>query len=167
MKLAWYWAYGLAAFAMATAVSACAREMAGMPTPLIALISDAKSRNTQLSAADHAWRAATHVADQVMTLPDAQFTVQSFSVGSPKPFTGFRSSDFAYLGFGASQEQPSAGKLRLKGEVANRDADMQQMQADLLRSSITRPEKTGTLTGQRFPPVGMSSPISIKRGFNP
>jgi outer membrane protein TolC len=82
-----------------------------------------------------------HVAQQVMTLPDPQFTVQSFSVGSPKPFAGFSNSDFAYIGFGASQELPYAGKLRLKGEVANREADMQQAQADLLRTSITEQVK--------------------------
>jgi cobalt-zinc-cadmium efflux system outer membrane protein len=134
MKVALYWT---AALVMATGVSAYAQEMAGMPTPLATLISEAQSSNTQLSAADHAWKAATHVAQQVTTLPDPQFTVQSYSVGSPKPFAGFSNSDFAYIGFGASQELPYAGKLRLKGEVANREADMQQTQADFLLSSIT------------------------------
>ncbi len=134
MKVALYWT---AALVMATGVSAYAQEMAGMPTPLATLISEAQSSNTQLSAADHAWKAATHVAQQATTLPDPQFTVQAFSVGSPKPFAGFSNSDFAYIGFGASQELPYAGKLHLKGEVANREADMQQTQADLLRSSIT------------------------------
>ena len=138
MKVALYWAFSsLAALVMATGVSAYAQEMAGMPTPLAPLISEAQSSNTQLSAADHAWKAATHVAQQVTTLPDPQFTVQSFSVGSPRPFAGFSNSDFAYIGFGASQELPYAGKLRLKGEIADRDADMQRIQADLLRSSIT------------------------------
>ena len=134
MKVAFCWT---AALVMATVVSAYAQEMTGMPTPLAALISEAQSNNTQLSAADHAWKAATHIAQQVMTLPDPQFTVQSYSVGSPKPFAGFSNSDFAYIGFGASQDIPFAGKLRLKGEVASRDADMQQAQADLLRTSIT------------------------------
>jgi len=137
MKLALYWAYGLAALVMVTGISAYAQEVTGMPTPLATLISEAQSSNTQISAADHAWKAATHVAQQVKTLPDPQFTVQSFSVGSPKPFAGFSNSDFAYIGFGASQELPYAGKLRLKGEVTNREADMQQTKADLLRSSIT------------------------------
>ncbi len=53
-------------------------------------------------------------------MPDPQFTVQSFSVGSPKPIAGFSNSDFAYIGFGASQDIPYPGKLNLKGEVANR-----------------------------------------------
>ena len=134
MKVALYWT---AALVMVSSLPAYSQEMAGMPTPLATLISEAQSSNTQISAADHAWRAATHVAQQVTTLPDPQFTVQSFSVGSPKPFAGFSNSDFAYIGFGASQELPYAGKLRLKGEVANREADIQQTQADLLRSSIT------------------------------
>ena len=137
MKLALYTAFGLAGLAIATGASAFAQEMAGMPTPLATLISEAQSSNTQVSAADHAWKAATHVAQQVTTLPDPQFTIQSFSVGSPKPFAGFSNSDFAYIGFGASQEIPYAGKLRLKGDVADREADMQQTQADLLRASIT------------------------------
>ena len=106
MKVALYWT---AALVIATGVSAYAQEMAGMPTPLATLISEAQSSNTQLSAADHAWKAATHIAQQVTTLPDPQFTVQSFSVGSPKPFAGFSNSDFAYIGFGASQELPYAG----------------------------------------------------------
>ncbi len=134
MKVALYWT---AALVMATGISANAQEMTGMPTPLATLISEAQLSNTQIAAAEHAWKAATHVAQQMTTLPDPQFTVQSFSVGSPKPFAGFSNSDFAYIGFGASQELPYAGKLRLKGEVANREADMQQTQADLLRSSIT------------------------------
>ena len=134
MKVVFHWT---AALVMATGISAHAQEMTGMPTPLAALISEAQANNTQLSAADHAWKAATHVAQQVTTLPDPQFTVQSFSVGSPKPFAGFSNSDFAYIGFGASQDLPFAGKLRLKGEVANRDADMLQAQTGLLRTSIT------------------------------
>ncbi len=134
MKVALYWT---AALVMVTTIPAYSQEMVGMPTPLATLISEAQSSNAQISAADHAWKAATHVAQQVTTLPDPQFTVQSYSVGSPKPFAGFSNSDFAYIGFGASQELPYAGKLRLKGEVANREADIQQTQADLLRSSIT------------------------------
>ena len=139
MKLSIYWT---AALAMAASIPAHSQEMTAMPTPLATLISEAQTSNTQVSAADHAWKAATHVAQRVTTLPDPQFTVQSFSVGSPKPLAGFSNSDFAYIGFGAAQELPYAGKLRLKGEVANREADMQETQADLLRSSITEQVKT-------------------------
>ena len=111
MKVALYWT---AAWVLATGLRASAQDMPAMPTPLAPLIAEAEANNTQISAADHSWKAATHVAQQVTTLPDPQFTVQQFSVGSPKPFAGFSNSDFAYIGLGASQDLPYPGKLRLK-----------------------------------------------------
>lgn len=138
MKVALYWT---AALVLATGISAFAQEMNVAPTPLAPLIAEAEANNTQISAADHSWKAATHVARQVTTLPDPEFTVQSFSVGSPKPFAGFSNSDFAYIGFGASQELPYPGKLRLKGEVADRGADTQHAQAGVLRASVAEQVK--------------------------
>ncbi len=137
MKLALYWACGLSALALASSVPAEAQELTGTRTPLAALILEAESSNAAIAAAEDGWKAATHVAEQVKRLPDPQFSVQSFSVGSPKPFAGFSNSDFAYIGLGASQELPYAGKLRLKGEVAERDAAMEKTKAELVRWSIT------------------------------
>jgi len=138
MKVSLYWT---AALVLATGILASAEDMPMKPTPLAQLIAEAEANNTQISAADHAWKAATHVAQQVATLPDPQFTVQQFSVGSPKPFAGFSNSDFAYIGFGASQDIPYPGKLRLKGDVANREADTQHAQADVLRASVAEQVK--------------------------
>jgi outer membrane protein TolC len=112
------------------------------PTPLAGLIAEAQNNNPEIRAAERGWKAATHVAGQVTTLPDPQFTVQQFSVGSPKPFAGFSNSDFAYIGFGASQALPYPGKLRLKGQVAARGADACRAQADELRLSIAQQVKT-------------------------
>lgn len=133
MKMALYWT---AAMVLATGILASAEDMPGKPTPLAVLLAEAESNNAQISAADHSWKATTHVAQQVTTLPDPQFTVQQFSVGSPKPFAGFSNSDFAYIGFGVSQDLPYPGKLRLKGEEANREADTQHAQADVVRASM-------------------------------
>ena len=58
-------------------------------TPLAELITEAERNNPGIVAADHTWQAATQVHQQVTTLPDPQFTVQEFSVGSPKPFCRF------------------------------------------------------------------------------
>jgi cobalt-zinc-cadmium efflux system outer membrane protein len=138
MKVALYWT---AALVLATGVLAPAENMPMKPTPLAQLIAEAEENNSQISAADHLWKAATHVAQQLATLPDPQLTVQQFSVGSPKPFAGFSNSDFAYIGFGASQDLPYPGKLRLKGEVANREADTQQAQAGVVRASVTEQVK--------------------------
>jgi outer membrane protein TolC len=142
MKVALYWT---AALVLATGPLASAEDMPMKPTPLAQLIAEAEANNTQISAADHSRKAATHVAQQVTTLPDPQFTVQQFSVGSPKPFAGFSNSDFAYIGFGASQDLPYPGKLKLKGEVANREADTQQAQEDVVRASVTEQVKLAYL----------------------
>jgi outer membrane protein, heavy metal efflux system len=117
----------------------------GPPTPLAGLIVEAQNNNPEIRAAERGWKAATHVPSQVTTLPDPQFTVQQFSVGSPKPFAGFSNSDFAYIGFGASQALPYPGKLRLKGQVAERDAEARHAQVDELRLAIAQQVKTAYL----------------------
>src|SRR5712672_2446444 len=106
------------------------------PTPLSQLLAEAGANNPQISAADHGARAARQRAPQVTTLPDPQFTYQQLSVGSPKPFAGYTNSDFAYIGVGASQELPYPGKLRLRGEVAERDADTKQAEVEITKTSI-------------------------------
>jgi outer membrane protein, heavy metal efflux system len=78
--------YWTAALVLATGVSAFAQEMNGTPTPLAPLIAEAEANNTQISAADHSWKAATHVAQQVTTLPDPQFTVQALPGPSSTAF---------------------------------------------------------------------------------
>ncbi len=95
----------------------------GVPTPLASLIEEAKENDPAILAAKRAAKAATFVAPQMSTLPDPQFTLQQFSVGSPRPFAGYTNSEFAYIGVGASQQLPYPGKLKLRGEVADRDAD--------------------------------------------
>jgi outer membrane protein, heavy metal efflux system len=106
------------------------------PTPLPDLLAEAVRNNSDVHAAEHTWQAGTHVRQQVATLPNPQFTLQEFSVGSPKPFAGFNTSDFAYFGIGASQELPYPGKLRLKGEAADRAAGVQQAHIAVARASI-------------------------------
>jgi outer membrane protein, heavy metal efflux system len=58
------------------------------------------------------------------------FQVQQVNVGSPRPFAGYTNSEFAYVGLGALQDIPYPGKLRLRGEIAQRDADIASSRAD-------------------------------------
>ena len=126
-----------ATLVLATALSALGQTPAtSTPTPLFQLLAEAEANNPQISAADHGARAARQVAPQVTTLPDPKFTYQQFSVGSPKPFAGYTNSDFAYIGVGASQELPYPGKLRLRGEVAERDADTKQSEVEITKTSL-------------------------------
>jgi outer membrane protein, heavy metal efflux system len=105
-------------------------------TPLAQLLQEAEQNNPQVQAARQGWKAAQQVPTQVSTLPDPQFQVQHFSVGSPRPFSGYTNSNFAYVGLGFSQEFPYPGKLRLKGEIAKRDADLSQQQYESVRHSV-------------------------------
>jgi cobalt-zinc-cadmium efflux system outer membrane protein len=127
----------IATFVLAAALSAFGQQpMASSPTPLSQLLAEAATNNPQISSADHEAKAARQMAPQVTTLPDPKFTYQQFSVGSPKPFAGYTNSDFAYIGIGASQELPYPGKLRLRGQVADRDADTKQAEIDVIEVGI-------------------------------
>src|SRR5258707_7497469 len=126
-----------ATLVLATAFSAFGQTpVTSPPTPLSQLLAEAEANNPQVSAADHGARAARQVAPQVTTLPDPKFTYQQLSVGSPKPLAGYTNSDFGYIGVRASQELPYPGKLRLRGEVAERDADIKQAEVEVTKTSV-------------------------------
>lgn len=105
-------------------------------TPLAELLEEAEKRNPQIEVARQGWQAAKQVPTQVSTLPDPQFTVQQLSVGSPRPFAGYTNSDFAYIGFGVSQDIPYPGKLKLRGEIAKRDAEVSEQQVETVRRAV-------------------------------
>lgn len=105
-------------------------------TPLAKLVDEAERANPQILAARHGWKAATQAPTQVATPPDPQVVVQQLNVGSPRPFAGFTNSDFAYIGFGISQDLPYPGKLRLRGEIAQRDAASARQRYETARRAV-------------------------------
>ena len=114
---------------------------ADLPTPLSALLDEAIRSNPDIQATRLGWQAATQVPSQVSTLPDPQVTLQHFSVGSPRPFAGYSNSDFAYIGFGISQDLPYPGKLKLKGEAAQQDAAISRTKLEGVRRSVLQQVK--------------------------
>ena len=106
------------------------------PIALSELLAEAEKSNPQIEAARQNWQAAKQVPTQVSTLPDPQFTLQHLSVGSPRPFAGYTNSDFAYIGLGVSQDIPYPGKLKLRGEIAAREADVSQQQVESIRRAV-------------------------------
>jgi len=113
-----------------------APQHAHVVTPLADLLQEAEKNNPQIEAARQDWQAAKQVPTQVSTLPDPQFNLQHVSVGSPRPFAGYTNSDFAYIGLGVTQEIPYPGKLKLRGEIAKREADMSQQQVETVRRAV-------------------------------
>ena len=107
-----------------------------VPTPLPQLLAEASANNPEISAASHDWQAAKDVPRQVTALPDPTFTYQQLSVGSPKPFAGYTNNNFSYVGIGASQDLPYPGKLRLRGAVAQREADVKKTEIDATQATV-------------------------------
>jgi cobalt-zinc-cadmium efflux system outer membrane protein len=128
----------VAAVAFLCALTARAAEP---PVPLPALLDEAVRNNPDILAARRAWQAMAQVPSQVSTRPDPQVTVQHLSVGSPRPFAGFTNSDFAYIGVGVSQDLPYPGKLKLKGEVAQREAAIVRQKLESVTRSILQQVK--------------------------
>jgi outer membrane protein, heavy metal efflux system len=111
-------------------------EHAGTPSPLRELVEEAEQKNPQIAASFHAWQASRNVRKQVSALPETQVSVQQFSVGSPRPFAGYSNSDFAYIGFGASQDIPYPGKRQLRAHAAEQEADSMGAQTDSIRRTV-------------------------------
>jgi len=126
------------------ALSASAQEVpsSAQPAKLADLLTEAERSNPEIQAARQASESAKHVPTQVSTLPDPQFVLQHVSVGSPRPFAGYTNSDFAYVGLGFSQDIPYPGKLRLRGEIAKKDADVSQQHYESVRRMVLANVKT-------------------------
>jgi cobalt-zinc-cadmium efflux system outer membrane protein len=93
------------------------------PSLLQALVQEALAHSPMITAARTHSEALTRVPKQVSTLPDPQIGLQHFTVGSPQPFSGYETSDFYYSGFGFSQDIPGPGKLGLRAEQAQKEAE--------------------------------------------
>lgn len=112
-------------------------------TSLASLVEEARSRNPQILAAGHAYKAATYAPESAAALPDTQVIIQQLSVGSPRPFAGYTNSEFAYIGLGASQEFPYPGKRKLRSEVAANEAGSLRAQVEITgRGVIERLKET-------------------------
>jgi outer membrane protein, heavy metal efflux system len=108
-------------------------------TSLESLITEAKQNNPAIKASAMAVAASRYAPKQASALPDTEVMVQHFSVGSPRPFAGYNNSDFAYIGFGASQEIPFPGKRKLRANLAQHEVAISNAEKDVVAwDAITR-----------------------------
>ena len=93
---------------------------------LSSLIEEVTQRNPEIKAAKQRWEAAKAVVPQVTTLPDPklQFGYQRMPMTPPEV-------QGAIYGFG--QEIPFPGKLKLKGEIAQREAERLEQEYQAIR----------------------------------
>src|SRR5215467_15513175 len=99
------------------------------------LIAEMLQRNPKIQAARLRFEAATKRPSQAGTLPEPTATYTNFGVGHP--FSKLNGSDFAYHGFGVSQEFPFPGKLALASEEAKREADSELQKYESVILDVT------------------------------
>jgi cobalt-zinc-cadmium efflux system outer membrane protein len=88
------------------------------------LVDELVKNNPDIRAAQFRHDAATKRPSQLSTLPEPKVTFTNLGVGHPVSRLG--ASEFAYQGFGVSQEIPYPGKLALAGEEARKEADSER-----------------------------------------
>ncbi len=126
----------------AAAIVACGqtrpkpRLTAPATTQLESLLRQAARRNPEIQAARHDWRGRREDRTLASAWPSPRLQVQSLSVGDPLPGAGLHSSNFAYLGVGASQTIPFPGKLRLRGAIASQGAAVARAQWRRVRRRV-------------------------------
>jgi outer membrane protein TolC len=80
--------------------------------------------NPEIRAARFRFEGATKRPSQAGTLPEPKASYTNVGVGHP--LSRLNASEFAYHGFGISQELPFPGKLGLASEEAKREAEAEQ-----------------------------------------
>ena len=136
MRFSSVWIFGVSLLVFATPSVRAQSSSAEQPATLVDLLTEADKNNPQIQAARHGWQSAKQIPTQVATLPDPQVVLQQVNVGSPRPFAGYTNSDFSYIGLGFSQDLPYPGKLRLKGEIAQKEADATQQKYESVRRAV-------------------------------
>lgn len=99
------------------------------------LIEELESVNPEIRAARQRWEAAKAVVPQVQTLPDPRLQFGYQRMPMTDPLQG------AMYGFG--QEIPFPGKLSLKGEVAQREAERMEQEFNATRLRLIATLKEG------------------------
>lgn len=134
---------------------AAAREGDSAPVVQIdELVKELLANNPGLRAAQYRVDAATKRPSQLSTLPEPKVSVTNFGVGHP--LSRLRDSDFAYVGFGVSQEIPYPGKLALAGEEARKDAEAER---EMYRALVL--DATAQLKAAYYEWFGVSKAIEV------
>ena len=117
----------LITFALAT--SAVAQTEARVS--LRDLTGEAMKNNPEIVAAQKSYEAARQRPTQESSLPDPMVSLGYTSVGYPYPGAGLGSAVLSNIAIMYSQEIPFPGKLKLRGEMASKEAEasFQQYQA--------------------------------------
>ncbi len=87
------------------------------------LITEALRHNREILAAQKKVEAAQARRSIASSLPDPTITFGYMNADNPLPFTKIGKDPLSYAGLAFTQELPFAGKLKLRGEVAGKEAE--------------------------------------------
>jgi outer membrane protein TolC len=114
----------------------------GWASQLDELVREALARNPEIQAAEKRWEAARQRPSQESSMPDPMVSVGYASNGGPLPGQGLGTNPTSNVGVMVSQELPAAGKRKLRGDIARKEADVEyeKFQAAQLgvRSRVTQ-----------------------------
>lgn len=116
------------------------QESASQLLVLDDVVREALEKSPEAQSALHAIRALQLRVPQAKALPDP--TVAVGWAGNAAPFSVMRGDNSSYRGVTISEQFPYRGKLKLRGEIASKEADAAQADYEAIRRSITLEVKT-------------------------
>lgn len=100
------------------------------------LVAEVCARNPEILAAREKYEAAQQRPSQVASLPDPVFSPGWSSAGNPLPGAGLGTNVMSNIGFSVTQQIPSAGKRRLRGDLAGKEADAAYQEFQAIQLSV-------------------------------
>jgi cobalt-zinc-cadmium efflux system outer membrane protein len=122
MRLAAFW------LALLPASAALVAQTAGERLDIEQLTAEAMRRNPEIRAAQKKYEAAVQRPAEERALPDPFVSFGWNASGNPLPGAGLGSAPVANIGAMISQEVPYPGKLRLRAEIASKEAEAEAQQ---------------------------------------
>jgi outer membrane protein TolC len=134
----------VAALAISTAAAG------GQSQPVLdALVAEALRNNPEVLAAQKRYEGSRLRPTQESAPPDPMLSLGYASAGSPLPGAGLGKEPTARAGLMFSQEIPYPGKLKLRGEMAEREADAEFQQYQAVQLNVAGRVKTAYFQLQR------------------
>src|SRR5262245_41190877 len=100
------------------------------------LVAEAVAKNPEIAVAQRRYDAARQRPAQESSLPDPIVSAGYNASGNPLPGAGLGSEPTANIGFMVSQELPHPGKRGLRASIAEREADAEFQQIDMVRLNV-------------------------------
>lgn len=110
------------------------------PVTQSSLVAEALEKSHAVQAARSRYEALRHVAPQARSLPDPQVSVGW--MGNATPFSVMGDDPSSYRGIQAMQAIPFPGKLGLRGQIADKDAQAAEWDYEAVRRNVTAEVKT-------------------------